>query len=88
MPTKPTRVYWDSCVYIDCIQKTPGRFDVLKGLLREAEHGGIILVASALVVAEVVKLNACSDSDAEQASRIRSFFENDYIQIRADSQII
>ena len=39
MPTKPIRIYWDSCVYIACIEQEVGRHDIgllLMAALREA----------------------------------------------------
>ncbi len=83
MPTKPERIYWDRCVYISCIEETPGRYPVLREVLRDAESGTIVLVASALVIAEVVKLENSSEPAAKQADLIRDFFENDYIHVRA-----
>lgn len=77
MPTKRL-VYWDSCVYIDCIQKTPGRWAQIEPVLRQAEQGEIEFVASALVIAEVVKCPAIASDD----DKIRDFFENDFIKFR------
>ena len=57
MPSEPRRVYWDSCVYIDCIQRHPERHAVLDLIIEQAKGGEIVLVASALVLAEVSKLN-------------------------------
>lgn len=82
MPNKPIRIYWDSCVYIDCIQQTPGRHDVLDEIIEEAKNNRIILVASTLVLAEVSKLDGLTISIAEQARKIRDFFENNFIQVR------
>jgi predicted nucleic acid-binding protein len=72
-------VYWDSCVYIDCIQRTPGRWEHLEPVLRQAERGSIVLVASALVIAEVVK---CPEVPIRDDDKIRDFFENDFIKFR------
>jgi len=84
MPSKvkPERVYWDSCVFISCIEQTPGRFPILKTIIRDAQAGSLVLVASTLVIAEVVKLNGSTESEQQQAKRIRDFFENDYIEVR------
>ena len=82
MPNKPIPIYWDSCVYIDCIQQTPERYDVLAEIVTEAQNGKIVLVASALIVAEVSKLAGLGVEIAEQTNRIRLFFENDFISIR------
>jgi predicted nucleic acid-binding protein len=84
MPTnEPIRVYWDSCLYIACIQKERGRYPVLKAIIKMAEEGDIELVASTLVIAEVVKLKGLTISMARQAKKIREFFENPYIKVRA-----
>ena len=50
--------------------------------MRQAEEGQIVLVASSLVIAEVVKYDS-PESPAVQARTIRQFFENDYIKVRA-----
>jgi predicted nucleic acid-binding protein len=83
MPNEPTRVYWDSCLYIACIQKEPARFPELRAVIKLAEDGAVVLVASTLVIAEVVKLKASTATAAKQAKKIREFFENDYIKVRA-----
>ncbi len=82
MANKPIRIYWDSCVYIDCIQRTPGRHDVLDEIVAEAKNNKIVLVASALVLAEVSKLEGLNVEVAEQTRQIRAFFENDFISMR------
>ena len=82
MPNKPIPIYWDSCVYIDCIQQTPGRHDVLDDIIEKAKNNRIILVASALVIAEVTTLKESGLEIAEQAQKIRDFFENDFISVR------
>jgi predicted nucleic acid-binding protein len=84
MPTNdPTRIYWDSCLYIACIQKEQKRFPTLRAIMKMAEEGKVVLIASTLVIAEVVKLNASSQAASKQAKKIRDFFENEYIKVRA-----
>lgn len=82
MSNKPLRVYWDSCVYIDCIQQTPDRHTLLESIIEQAKNGDIVLVASTLVLAEVVKLDAPDATAEEEAKRILRFFENDFIKVR------
>ncbi len=88
MPPKPECIYWDSCVYISCIQQDPARYPVLRAFLGVAESRKIFLVASALVVAEVVKLNCSPEPINKQADLIREFFENDYIEVRSVDRAI
>ena len=33
MPSKPTLLYWDSCVFISAIQQTADRYQTLKAIL-------------------------------------------------------
>lgn len=83
MPSEPHRIYWDSCVYISCIERTAGRDATLRAIVKAAEGGGLVLIASTLVIAEVTKINDPSISATDQAELIRKFFENDYIRVRA-----
>lgn len=83
MPSEPHRIYWDSCVYISCIERTPSRDAMLWAIAKAAEAGDLVLVASSLVIAEVIKIDDPSRSAQDQAALIRRFFENDYIKIRA-----
>ena len=82
MPNEPLRVYWDSCVYIDCIQRHPERSTVLDAIHAQAKANEIVLVAPALVLAEVSKLNSSNMTREEEAKRILRFFENDFIKVR------
>jgi predicted nucleic acid-binding protein len=54
----------------------------LKTIVRDAQAGSLVLVASTLVIAEVVKLNGSTEPEKKQAKLIQDFFENDYIEIR------
>ena len=74
MASDPERIYWDSCVYIDAIQHTQGRYETLKKIVERAENGKIVLVTSTMCIAETVKLNESTDTAAEQAQKIRDFF--------------
>lgn len=82
MPNKPLRVYWDSCVYIDCIQQNPDRHVLLDSIVKQARNGEIVLVASALVLAEVAKLKDPDATREQETKRICRFFENDFIKFR------
>ena len=83
MPTRvPAKIYWDSCVYISCIQETTGRIDTLRKIIKQAEDGDIVLVASTFIIAEVVKIKDCVLTSDEQADKIKEFFDNDYIKVR------
>lgn len=83
MPTKvPVRIYWDSCVYISCIQETPSRISTLKKIIQQAEDGEIVLITSTFILAEVVKIKDCPLTSDEQSDKIKDFFDNEYIKVR------
>ncbi len=81
MTAKPVAVYWDSCVYIDYIQREATHYPELCQIMSEAQSGQVVLVASALVIAEVVKLKQSTEPLTKQAVLIRDAFENDYIEV-------
>jgi predicted nucleic acid-binding protein len=91
MPNKPTLLYWDSCVFISAIQQTAERYPTLKAILDLAATEKVIIVTSALTIAEVIKLdvdNAAPDQLATDAAMIRCFFENDFIAVRNVDRLI
>lgn len=47
------KIYWDACIYIDGLRKTPGRIDAIQSMEGHARLGGVIVYASALILAEV-----------------------------------
>jgi predicted nucleic acid-binding protein len=82
MTSKPKKVYWDSCVFIDCIQEDEEHYPELREILEEAKSEKIILVTSTMAIAELVKFSESTESVSEQQRRIEQFFDNDFIEIR------
>jgi predicted nucleic acid-binding protein len=78
MPTP--RVYWDTCLFIDLLQRTPERIEILSEYIAEAQKGKLCLVTSAFTLAEVVKVGRALPEEDERI--IRDFFENPYILIQ------
>lgn len=76
------KILWDSCVIIDAIQKKDGTFIFLDEMLRRAEAGKLLIVISAVSVAEVTYLKefaAKGMSRDRQASLIQDWLNQDYI---------
>lgn len=82
MTIERPRIYWDSCVYISCLEKTPSRYPTLAAIVQLAKDDKIDLVISPLIFAEVAKINDASLTAAKQAETIRDFLENDYFKPR------
>ena len=91
MSSRPMLLYWDSCVFLSAIQQTAGRYATLKAILDSAAADKIVIVTSALTIAEVVKMD-CGSVDpvrlAEDVAKIRQFFENDYLAIKNVDRLI
>ena len=76
------RVVWDSCVIIDTIQKTQGRYERIEPFIIDAEKGKLLIVISEISVAEVSHSNQLISqgvSLADQAQAIKEWLENPYI---------
>jgi len=82
MATKIDRVVWDSCVIIDAIQATPGRWEKIEPFLKLAESGKLQIVISEVNVAEVLHLKRLGEGGMpleDQAELIRKWLMNPYI---------
>ena len=81
--SKPLVVYWDSCVFIDRIQRTPARIELLESITNLAASGGLAIVTSTLTIVEVLRGPDSSVPTDAQAKAIKEFFENDWIVLRS-----
>lgn len=87
---KPKLIYWDSCIFIDAIQGNPEWNDVLSHIISAAEAGEVMIVTSALTLAEVIRDNKTDAvaGDPEQETNIVELFDNTYVSVRTvDKQI-
>lgn len=90
MPSDPERLYWDSCVYISCIQETPGKIETLRKIVARVKNREAVFVASTLVLAEVNHITEFTPKGAKKskariaddATKIQEFFENEYIHVK------
>lgn len=82
MPSDPPAVYWDACVFIARIRREPGRIDLLEELTDLAVNGGLLIVTSTIVRAEVIKGADLTQTTDEQLEQILEFFENPGIEVR------
>lgn len=74
--------YWDSSCFLAWLLPEPSRGPACRGVIHAAERGELVIVTSAIALAEVVKLKGQTRLRAEQEKKIKAFFENDYIIIR------
>ncbi len=81
MPTRPRRLYWDSCVFIHALQQTPDLAPVLKVVITSAQSGDLVIVTSTFTLAEVIGRPRRSFTAADE-KLVRELFENPYIVVR------
>ena len=80
---KGKRIYWDSCVYIDRIERVPEKIAVLDAITLAAEKRSVVLLASTLVLAEVAKTGKQEDADEEEKVRkLAELWENDFFVVQ------
>ena len=76
----PTKYYWDSCVFIDRLQRTPHRIGPLEQITNDAADGKVLIVTSTMAIAEVVRVDS-QENDETQDNLIRDYFDNDCIVV-------
>ena len=81
----PEVVYFDTCIFIELLQKTvQDRFDACDALVERAKKSDLTIGTSTMTIAETYKLKDLGSlTNKEQSNLILAFFENPYISIRA-----
>lgn len=80
--------YWDSNAFSGFLNEEPGKLGDCETVLKEAQAGHILLVTSALTLAEVLFIKNGPKLDASQRDKIDRFFKADYITVRNVTRII
>jgi len=73
--------YWDSCVFIDGLRQTPGRFPQIAQLDATAKSGDIYIFCSTLAIAEVVKMNSYGPLRTAEEQNIAAYFRHKFIKL-------
>ncbi|MGE0185935.1 MAG: type II toxin-antitoxin system VapC family toxin [Hyphomonadaceae bacterium] len=75
-------IYWDSDCFLGWFQEEPGKVEACSGTLKRAQDGEVVIVSSALTIAEVLWLRGGPRLPEEKSALIRGFFRRPYIRIR------
>ncbi len=87
MSDKKPLYYWDSCCFIDLLQKTPGRIQNLEAVRLLAEKGKAVIITSSFTLAEVIKTASGGLKPSDEA-HIQRLFSEPYIKVRfVDRQV-
>lgn len=82
------RVYWDSDCFLGWLLSEPDKRDSCAEVLAEAEEGKLIIVTSALTVAEVLALRYQPKIPSAKRELVENFFKNDWIAVRPLTRLI
>ena len=74
--------YWDSDAFLGWLKEEEDKVEACRAVLEEAEAGRVLLVTSALTLAEVVKLRRRPPIEKAHAEKIQAFFKRSYISVR------
>lgn len=77
------RRYWDSDCFLGWLQAEPDKEAFCRQVLEEAEAGKILIVTSALTVAEVLALRGRPRVPPANRTQVEKFFRQPYIDVRS-----
>jgi predicted nucleic acid-binding protein len=75
------KIYWDSACFLSHFHAEVGQVDKCDGVLQRAERGEVIIVTSALTLAEVLWMRGEPRLQKEKAELVRRFFRRSYIRV-------
>lgn len=75
------KFYWDACTFLAYLQDEPGS-DLCELVLDAADHGQVLIVTSALTIAEVLNLRGKPKIPADRREDVVRLFSQDYIHVR------
>ncbi|MCE9582751.1 MAG: PIN domain-containing protein [Planctomycetes bacterium] len=76
-------VYWDSDCFVGWLEADePDKKSACQGTLEKAEKGDLLIVTSALTIAEVLCLRGHKALPKAQEQKVVAFFESPFIEIR------
>lgn len=76
------RRYWDSDSFLGFFNEEPDKQNACEGVLAAAEDGRVIIVTSALTIAEVIWAKGHDKLDKGKRDKIASFFRQPYISVQ------
>jgi predicted nucleic acid-binding protein len=75
------RVYWDSDAFLGWFNNDPGKAAKCAGVINRAETGEVLIVTSALTLAECLWMRGQSKVPKDKARIVQGFFRRSYIRV-------
>jgi len=74
-------IYWDSDAFLGWLQEEVGKVELCQGTLGRAVAGEVVIVTSALTLAEVLWMRGGPRVPEDKADKLRRFFRHSYIRV-------
>jgi len=75
------KIYWDSDAFLGWLQEEDGKVDLCRATIERAKKGEVIIVTSALTLAEVLWMKKAPRVPKEKAELVQRFFRRSYIRV-------
>lgn len=76
------RRYWDSVAFLGYLNGEPDKVDDCESVLAAADAGKLVIVTSALTIAEVLYVKGHTPMPPEKRSTVSNFFKQPYISVQ------
>ena len=75
------KIYWDTDCFLGHLQAEVGKAEKCDGVLERAERGDVLIITSALTIAEVLWMRGGPRIPKEKAEIVQKFFRRSYIRV-------
>ncbi len=75
------RIYWDSDCFLAWFNDETGKAEFCDGVIQRAERGEVLIVTSALTLAEVLWMRGQKRMHRDMADKVQKFFKRSYIRV-------
>lgn len=75
------KIYWDSDCFLAHFQAEAGKVDQCDGVIQRAERGDVLIVTSALTIAEVLWMRGGPRLSGDKAEIVQKFFRRSFIRV-------
>jgi len=74
--------YWDANAFVGFLNGEADKVSLCEPVLKQAQNGHILIVTSALTIAEVLFIKGGKKLDPSKRGKIEKFFRADYISVK------
>lgn len=75
------KIYWDSDCFLSYLQAEKIKVDKCEGVIQRAERGEVLIVTSALTLAEVLWMRGAPRLSKDKALLVQRFFRRSFIRV-------